>query len=136
MNGAKTQTGNSKERKNSNSKSDILKGISVCVSGFSNIENEEFKAKIEKLGGKFLENLLKSTHYLIINKINSSKAISALKNNIKLVTREWLNDKNEEKYLKYENCRPGCFYGINLFNQPTSFFVRVLFMGCYWKMVP
>ena len=84
MNGAKTQTGNSKERKNSNPKSDILKGISVCVSGFSNIENEEFKAKIEKLGGKFLENLLKSTHYLIINKINSSKAISALKNNIKL----------------------------------------------------
>ena len=115
MNGAKTQTGNSKERKNSNPKSDILKGISVCVSGFSNIENEEFKAKIEKLGGKFLENLLKSTHYLIINKINSSKAISALKNNIKLVTREWLNDKNEEKYLKYENCKPGCFYGINLF---------------------
>ena len=53
--------------------------VIVVKSNSGYIEEE-----IEKLGGKFLENLLKSTHYLIINKINSSKAISALKNNIKL----------------------------------------------------
>ena len=115
MNGAKTLSRTTKERKNSDSKSDFLHGISICVSGFSNLENEEFKRKIEKLGGNFLENLLTSTHYLIINKINTSKALCAIKNNIKLVTREWLNEKNVEKYLKYESCKPGCFYGINLF---------------------
>ena len=115
MKGAKTSSEKSKERKRSISKSDSLKGISVCASGFLNIENEEFKKKVEKLGGKFNDNLLASTHYLIINKINSSKAISAIKHNIKLVTKDWLDEKNEEKYLNFENCKPGCFYGINLF---------------------
>ena len=38
-----------------------------------------------------------------------------MKHNIKLVTKDWLDEKNEEKYLKFENCKPGCFYGINLF---------------------
>ena len=92
-----------------------MRGLSICVSGFSNIENEEFKRKIEKLGGNFIENLLVSTHYLIVNKINTSKAISAMKNNIKLVTEDWLDEKKEEKYLNFENCKPGCFFGINLF---------------------
>ena len=115
MKGAKTSSEKSKERKRSISKSDSLKGISVCASGFLNLENEEFKKKVEKLGGKFNDNLLASTHYLIINKINSSKAISAIKHNIKLVTKDWLDEKNEEKYLNFENCKPGCFYGINLF---------------------
>ena len=115
MKGAKTSSEKSKERKRSISKSDSLKGISVCASGFLNIENEEFKKKVEKLGGKFNDDLLASTHYLIINKINSSKAISAIKHNIKLVTKDWLDEKNEEKYLNFEKCKPGCFYGINLF---------------------
>ena len=99
MKGAKSNSSSSNKNKTQINKSDFLKGVSVCVSGFSNIENEEFKKKIEKLGGKFLENLLVSTHYLIINKINSSKAISAIQNSIKLVTKEWLDEKNEEKYL-------------------------------------
>ena len=112
MKGAKEQN---KVSKISSSKSDLLRGLSICVSGFSNIENQEFKRKIEKLGGKYIEDLLTSTHYLIVNKINSSKAICAMKNNIKLVTKDWLDEKNEEKYLKFENCKPGCFYGLNLF---------------------
>lgn len=115
MKGAKSNSSSSNKNKTLINKSDFLKGVSVCVSGFSNIENEEFKKKIEKLGGKFLENLLVSTHYLIINKINSSKAISAIQNSIKLVTKEWLDEKNEEKYLNFENCKPGCFYGLSLF---------------------
>ena len=115
MKGAKTNSHSSRDSKKSNSNSDFLRGLSICVSGFSIIENEEFKKKIEKLGGTFNENLLVSTHYLIINKINSSKAIGAMKHNIKLVTKDWLDEKNEEKYLKFENCKPGCFYGINLF---------------------
>ena len=115
MKGAKSLSRSSKESKISVSKSDLLKGLSVCVSGFSNFENQELKRKIEKLGGKYLEDLLASTHYLIINKINSSKAICAMKNNIKLVTKEWLNEDDKEKFLQFENCKPGCFYGINLF---------------------
>ena len=115
MKGAKAHSRSPKENKRSNSKSDFLRGLSVCVSGFSYIENQEIKRKIEKLGGNFLEDLLTSTHYLIINKVNSNKAISALKNNIKLVTKDWLDEKNEEKYLNYENCKPGCFYGVSLF---------------------
>ena len=115
MKGAKDPSRSSNDDKISNSKSDLLRGLSICVSGFSSIENEEFKKKIEKLGGKFIEDLLISTHYLIVNKINSSKAICAINNNIKLVTEDWLDEKNEEKYLKFENCKPGCFYGINLF---------------------
>ena len=115
MKGAKTHSRSPKENKRSNSKSDFLRGLSVCVSGFSYIENQEIKRKIEKLGGNFLEDLLTSTHYLIINKVNSNKAISALQNNIKLVTKDWLDEKNEEKYLNYENCKPGCFYGVSLF---------------------
>ena len=115
MKGAKSYSVGSKESKRSNSKSDFLHGMSVCATGFSPIENQEFKRKIEKLGGKYIENLLVSTHYLIVNKINSSKAIVAMKHNIKLVTKEWLDENNEEKYLKFENCKPGCFYGINLY---------------------
>ena len=115
MKGAKSNSHSSKDNKKPSSSSDFLKGLSVCVSGFSYLENEEFKKKIEKLGGTYIENLLVSTHYLIVNKINSSKAISAMKHNIKLVTKDWLDEKNEEKYLKFENCKPGCFYGINLF---------------------
>ena len=115
MKGAKAHSRSPKENKRSNSKSDFLRGLSVCVSGFSYIENQEIKRKIEKLGGNFLEDLLTSTHYLIINKVNSNKAISALQNNIKLVTKDWLDEKNEEKYLNYENCKPGCFYGVSLF---------------------
>ena len=99
----------------SNSKSDLLRGLSICVSGFSYIEIQEFKRKIEKLGGTFIEDLLTSTHYLIVNKINSGKALCAIKNNIKLVTKEWLDENNEEKYLNFENCKPGCFYGVSLF---------------------
>ena len=38
-----------------------------------------------------------------------------MKNNIKLVTKEWLNEDDKEKFLQFENCKPGCFYGINLF---------------------
>ena len=38
-----------------------------------------------------------------------------MQNNIKLVTKDWLDEKNEEKYLKFENCKPGCFYGLSLF---------------------
>ena len=115
MKGAKVHSRSPKENKKSNSKSDLLRGLSICVSGFSYIEIQEFKRKIEKLGGTFIEDLLTSTHYLIVNKINSGKALCAIKNNIKLVTKEWLDENNEEKYLKFENCKPGCFYGVSLF---------------------
>ena len=128
MKGAKVHSRSPKENKKSNSKSDLLRGLSICVSGFSYIEIQEFKRKIEKLGGKYIEDLLTSTHYLIINKINSSKAICAMKNNIKLVTKEWLNEDDKEKFLQFENCKPGCFYGINLFlyffNLSVSSFVN------------
>ena len=92
-----------------------LHGLIVCVSGFSPTENKIMKTKIEKLGGTFNDNLLTSTHYLIINKINTDKAITAVKYNIKLVTKEWLEEKNPQKYLDQEKCRPGCFYGISIF---------------------
>ena len=115
MKGAKVHSRSPKENKKSNSKSDLLRGLSICVSGFSYIEIQEFKRKIEKLGGTFIEDLLTSTHYLIVNKINSGKALCAIKNNIKLVTKEWLDENNEEKYLNFENCKPGCFYGVSLF---------------------
>ena len=87
----------------------------VCASGFSSTENKIIKSKIEKLGGTFNDNLLSSTHYLVINKINTDKAITAVKYNIKLVTKEWLDEKNPDKYLEQEKCKPGCFYGLNLF---------------------
>ena len=45
MKGAKTSSHSFKDNKKSNSNSDFLKGLSVCVSGFSNVENEEFKKK-------------------------------------------------------------------------------------------
>ena len=57
MKGAKTHSISSKESKMSNNKSDLLRGLSICVSGFSFLENQEFKTKIEKLGGKYIENL-------------------------------------------------------------------------------
>ena len=55
-----------------------LHGLNICTSGFSIIKNKLIKSKIENLGGNFLENLLSTTHYLIINKINTNKAIIAV----------------------------------------------------------
>ena len=49
MKGAKVHSRSPKENKKSNSKSDLLRGLSICVSGFSYIEIQEFKRKIEKL---------------------------------------------------------------------------------------
>ena len=115
MNGAKNINQSAKGQKIKEEISDRLRGILVCASGFSPTENQIIKSKIEKLGGTFNDNLLTSTHYLIVNKINTSKAITAIKYNIKLVTKEWLEEKKTEKYLDEEKCKPGCFYGINLF---------------------
>ena len=115
MNGAKNINQSAKGQKIKEEISDRLRGILVCASGFSPTENQIIKSKIEKLGGTFNDNLLTSTHYLIVNKINTSKAITAIKYNIKLVTKEWLDEKKTEKYLDEEKCKPGCFYGINLF---------------------
>ena len=115
MNGAKSFNKFSKEQNYEEENLDPLHGINVCASGFSSTENKIIKSKIEKLGGTFNENLLSSTHYLIINKINTDKAITAVKYNIKLVTKEWLDENNKNKYLEQEKCRPGCFYGITIF---------------------
>ena len=115
MSGAKASSQSSRGKKTGEVISEHLHGLNICASGFSPIENKLIKSKIEKLGGTFNENLLASTHYLIVNKINTDKAITAVKYNITLVTKEWLNEKNSEKYLDYEKCKPSCFYGINLF---------------------
>ena len=92
-----------------------LQGLKICSSGFSRIENQLIKSKIENLGGIFNENLFINTNYLIIKRINTEKAITAVKNNIKLVTKEWIDENNSDKYLDHEKCSPGCFYGISLF---------------------
>lgn len=115
MSGAKASSQSSRGKKTGEVISEHLHGLNICASGFSPIENKLIKSKIEKLGGTFNENLLASTHYLIVNKINTDKAITAVKYNITLVTKEWLNEKNSEKYLDQEKCKPSCFYGINLF---------------------
>ena len=115
MSGSKNYNLLNKGQKIKNENSDRLHGILICASGFSQNENKIIKSKIEKLGGTFNDNLLASTHYLIINKINTDKAITAIKYNIKLVTKEWLDEKNSDKYLDEENCKPGCFYGANLY---------------------
>ena len=115
MSGAKNCNQSNKGQKIKDENSTRLRGILICASGFSPAENKLIKSKIEKLGGSFNDNLLASTQYLIINKINTDKATTAIKYNIKLVTREWLDDKNPEKFLDEEKCKPGCFYGTNLF---------------------
>jgi len=115
MSGAKSFNLSSKKRKLTEENIQSLHGIIICSSGFTPIENKLIKSKIENLGGTFNENLLLTTHYLIINKINTEKAITAVKHNIKLVTKEWIDENNSDKYLDYEKCKPGCFYGINLF---------------------
>ena len=115
MSGAKSFNPSSRKRKSTEDNNQPLHGFNVCTSGFSPIENKLIKAKIENLGGCFCENLLSTTHYLIINKINTDKAITAVQYNIKLVTKEYIDDNNSDKYLDSEKCTPGCFYGINLF---------------------
>ena len=115
MNSAKNINQSSRSKKITEENSLPLHGLIVCASGFSPTENKIIKTKIEKLGGTFTDNLLASTHYLIINKINTDKAITAVKFNIKLVTKEWLEENNPQKYLDQEKCKPGCFYGINIF---------------------
>ena len=115
MSGEKNYNQSNKGQKIKEENSDQLHGILICASGFSPTENKIIKTKIEKLGGTFNDNLLASTHYLIINKINTDKAITAVKFNIKLVTKEWLDEKKTEQYLDEEKCKPGCFYGANLF---------------------
>ena len=115
MRGANSFNHSSKTKKIKEENSEPLHGILVCVSGFSTTENLVLKSKIEKLGGNFNDNLLASTHYLIINKINSEKAVTAIKFNIKLVTKEWLDETKTDKYLDEEKSRPGCFYGLNIF---------------------
>lgn len=54
-------------------------------------------------------------HYFIINKINIDKAITSAQYNIKLVTKEWIDENSFDKCLDFGKCKPGCFYGINLF---------------------
>ena len=115
MSGAKSFNPSSRKRKSTEDNNQPLHGFNVCTSGFSPIENKLIKTKIENLGGCFCENLLSTTHYLIINKINTDKAITAVQYNIKLVTKEWIDENSSDKYLDYEKCTPGCFYGINLF---------------------
>ncbi len=115
MSSGKNLKQSTKGQKKIDEKSDYLHGLIICASGFSPTENKIIKSKIEKLGGTFTDNLLASTHYLVINKINTDKAITAVQYNIKLVTKEWLEEKNSEKYLEEEKCKPGCFYGINIF---------------------
>ena len=115
MSGAKSFNLSSKKRKSTEENIQFLHGTIICSSGFTPLENKLIKSKIENLGGTFNENLLLTTHYLIINKINTEKAITAVKHNIKLVTKEWIDENNSDKYLEYEKCKPGCFYGINLF---------------------
>ena len=70
-----------------------LHGLMICTTGFSFEENKLIKSKIENLGGIFTKYLLLSNHYLIIKKINTDEAIIAVKNNIKLVTKEWIDEK-------------------------------------------
>ena len=115
MSGAKSFNPSSRKRKSTEDNNQPLHGFNVCTSGFSPIENKLIKTKIENLGGCFCDNLLSTTHYLIINKINTDKAITAVQYNIKLVTKEWIDENSSDKYLDYEKCTPGCFYGINLF---------------------
>ena len=115
MSGAKSFNPSSRKRKSTEDNNQPLHGFNVCTSGFSPIENKLIKTKIENLGGCFCDNLLSTTHYLIINKINTDKAITAVQYNIKLVTKEWIDENSSDKYLDHEKCTPGCFYGINLF---------------------
>lgn len=114
MSSAKYLNQSGKSQKKTEEKQDYLHGLLICASGFSPTENKFIKSKIERLGGTFNDNLLVSTHYLIINKINTEKAITAVKYNIKLVTKEWLEEKKAEKFLDEEKCKPGCFYGISI----------------------
>ena len=92
-----------------------LHHLSICTTGFTPIENKLVKSKIENLSGSYSGILLLTNHYLIINKINTKRAIIAVENNIKLVTKEWLDENNSEKYLDDKKCKPGCFYCISLF---------------------
>ena len=113
MSGAKSFN-QSSERKLFDDIDQPLHGLLICTTGFSFEENKLIKSKIEKLGGTYNKNLLSTTHFLIIKRINTDKVITAIENNIKLVTKEWINENNFDKYLDYEKCAPGCFCGISL----------------------
>jgi len=114
MSGAKSFNQSSK-KKSIDDITQPLHGLLLCTTGFSSEENKLIKAKIEKLGGTFNKDLLSNTNFLIIKRINTDKVISAVENHIKLVKKEWIDENNFDKYLDYEKCTPGCFYGISLF---------------------
>ena len=114
MSGAKSFN-QSSQRKSIDGITQPLHGLLLCTTGFSSEENKLIKAKIEKLGGTFNKDLLSNTNFLIIKRINTDKVISAIENHIKLVKKEWIDENNFDKYLDYEKCTPGCFYGISLF---------------------
>lgn len=54
-------------------KNNPLNNVSIACSGFEEPEISEIAQKVQKLGGKFDQNLKKSTAYLISNKINTEK---------------------------------------------------------------
>lgn len=105
---------NGKQPKSNKNSELPLKGMTVCISGFSQIEGKLLKEKIEKYGGNFNDNLTGRTNYLITNKINSNKSIAAQQHNMKLVTKEWILNEGGEKFLEEEKCKPPCFMGVDL----------------------
>jgi len=61
-------------------KNSPLHNISISCSGFEEPEISEMKQKIINMGGKYDQNLKKSTIYLISNKINTDKCLVIFKN--------------------------------------------------------
>jgi len=51
----------------------ILNSLNFCASGFSSDELTSIKTMIQDNGGKFQENLLKTTNVLICKKVNTDK---------------------------------------------------------------
>lgn len=111
----KKETTQEEKQKEQSSKIKELKGFIISVSGFSNIECQTLKEKIEKLGGIYADNLLKKTDILIVNKICTNKALSAMENGKKVVTADFLDENNKEKFLESSLCKPEIFLGVEFF---------------------
>jgi hypothetical protein len=60
---------------NSNTNLNILEGLKICTSNLNDNNREEVKRIVEKLGGCFHLNMMKSTKLLISDKINTDKCL-------------------------------------------------------------
>lgn len=106
-----------------------LTNIQICLTGFDDPDILLIKEKIESAGGIYSENLSKKTNYLISDKINTKKSLvtisqykqylyplqAAQDQRIKIVTKDWIYDENDDKYLNVKKTTIKCFHNLPVF---------------------